>query len=291
MLFCVLLLPAGPALACSTCKVGDPTITLNGTEKPFAGRLRIGLDYLIRSETEGDPAVLEATTDEERLTLGLVYSFNRRLTLLARIPYVRKEREDSTLAREEADGLGDIDLLARYNLQPENSRTHLYGITGGLRLPTTDEVEDGNGQPLDIDVQPDAGALAVNAGGFYQYFAAPWFFTASASYVHFTEEGFQDFDPGDSLVGSLRAQYAWTYRLAGQFGLDFRQSGKDKFSGVNDDDSGGFLGSLWLGLAGRVGQELLLYAGAQIPVLDDLNGEQEEDPGFVLGLTYDFSSH
>ena len=158
-------------------------------------------------------------------------------------------------------------------------------------MPTAEEVEDSNGETLDIDVQPDAGATSISLGGFYQYFAAPWFFTASANYVTYTEEGFQDFDPGDSIVGSLRAQYAWTYRWAGQFGLDFRQSGKDRFSGVTDDDSGGFLGSLWLGLAGRVGEELLLYAGAQIPILDDLNGHQEEDTAFQIGLTYDFGSH
>ncbi len=287
-LLVVLALPSGPALACSTCKCGDPTITLTGSEKPYAGRFRIGLDYLVRSETEGNPAALEATTDEERLTLGLVYSVNQRLTLLARIPYVWKERRDNTLAFMEADGFGDIDLIARYHLQPERNRRHLYGITGGVRLPTTEEVEDANGQALDIDVQPDAGATSVSLGGFYQYFAAPWFHTASASYVHYTGEGFQGFDPGDSIVGSLRTQYAWSYGLAGQLGLDFRHSGRDQFNGQPDDDSGGFLGNLWLGVAGRVGQELLLYAGVQIPVIDDLNGHQEEDSALQIGLTYDF---
>ncbi len=281
-------LAASPALACSTCKCGDPTITLTGSEKPYAGRFRIGLDYQLRSETEGDPAVLEATTDEDRLTLGLVYSLNKRLTLLARIPYVSKKRTDSTLGHMEADGFGDIDLIARYNLQPEKNRRHLYGITGGLRLPTAEEIEDSNGNALDIDVQPDAGATSISLGGFYQHFAAPWFFTASSSYVTYTEEGFQNFDPGDSIVGSLRAQYAWSFRLAGQIGLDFRQSGKDKFSGVTDKDSGGFLGNLWLGVASRVGEEVLLYAGAQIPVIDDLNGHQEEDSSLHIGINYDF---
>lgn len=287
----LLLASFTPVFACSTCKVGDPTITLNGTEKPYSGRFRIGLDYLIRSETEGDPARNEASTDEDRLTLGMVYSINQRLTLMARIPYVWKEREDSTLAHMEADGLGDIDLIARYNLQPDNNRRQLYGITGGLRLPTAEEIEDGSGQALDIDVQPDAGASSISLGGFYQYFAAPWFFSASASYVNYIEEGFQDFDPGDAIVGSLRGQYAWTYRLAGQFGLDFRHAGKDRFAGITDQDSGGLLGSLWLGLAGRLGEELLIYAGSQIPVIDDLNGYQEEDTTLRIGLTYDFDSH
>ena len=41
------------ALACSTCKCGDYTITLFGTEKAYDGRLRVGLDYLYRSETAG----------------------------------------------------------------------------------------------------------------------------------------------------------------------------------------------------------------------------------------------
>lgn len=276
------------ALACSTCKCGDPTITLVGDEKPYANRLRIGLDVQLRSETEGDPAILEATTDEDRYTLGFAYSLNNRLTLIANLPYVYKERRDTSLAYMEADGLGDIDIYARYNLQAENEQRHLYGVMGGLRLPTSEEVKDGAGNTLDIDVQPDAGATAVTAGGYYQYFASPWFASASASVVHFVSEGRQDFDPGSSIVGSLRAQYALKYNFAPQVGLDFRYSEKDHFSGAKDHNSGGFLGNLWLGIATRVGGELLLYAGAQIPVIDGLNGHQEEDHTLRLGFNYDF---
>lgn len=279
---------SAPVLACSTCKCGDPTITLVGSEKPFAGRFRAGLDVQLRSETEGDPAINEATTDEERYSVGMTYSVNNRLTLLASIPYVKKTRVDSTLARMEADGLGDIDLYARYNLQADNEMRHLYGVMGGLRLPTSEEVEDSAGNVLDIDVQPDAAATAITVGGYYQYFASPWFASASASVVHFVDEGRQGFEPGSSIVGSLRAQYAVKYNFAPQIGLDFRYSETDYFSGVSDENSGGFLGNLWLGLTTRVGGELLLYAGAQIPVLDDLNGHQEEDTTVRFGINYDF---
>ena len=57
---------------------------------------------------------------------------------------------------------------------------------------------------------------------------------------------------------------------------------------MTDNNSGGFLGNLWLGIASRVGEEVLLYVGAQIPVIDDLNGHQEEDTSLQIGFNYDF---
>ncbi len=278
-----------PALgwACSTCKCADNTITLFGTEKAFSGRFRVALDHYIRAETSGS-GVGEQTTDEARTTLGIAYSLNPDLTLALLVPYVKKELASATLARQEASGLGDIDLSARWVLHRSGALTgrHLAGLRGGVRLPTSDEVKE-DGVLLDIDVQPDAGATAPNIGAWYSYYRFPWFVNLSASYYTFNE-GHQDFQAGDAVLASLLAQYGLTENLAVQAGLDLRHSDKNEFSGQPDADSGGTLGMGFVGLALRVGGELLLNVGYQTPVLNDLNGEQEEDPAFRVGLAYDF---
>ena len=274
-----------PLQACSTCKCGDPTLTLVGSEKPFAGRLRLGVDYQLRSETEGDPDVLESEIDEERLTLGIIYSVNRRLTLGLRVPYVWKEQQTNTLARNEARGLGDSDIFARYNLW-ERERD-IYGITVGARLPTADEAEDQNGDPVDIDAQPDVAAPAALIGGYWQRFLHPWFYTASATATLYGD-GRQGIEPGNNITGSLRAQYAFSYGLAAQAGLDFRYGERDAFDGIDDEDSGGFLGNLFVGGAWSPVEDWLMFAGVQVPLLDDLNGHQDEDPTFQLGVIADF---
>lgn len=278
------------ALACSTCKCGDYTITLFGTEKAYDGRLRVGLDYLYRSETAGAAGPTRQNTEEQRATLGLAYSFSPDLTVALQLPFVRKEVTTANLAREEAEGMGDVDLTARWTLYRSGavSGRHLAGVRGGLRLPTSEEVRGPNGQKVSIDAQPDAGATVPSIGGWYGYYRFPWFASLSTTYFHYGEEGNQDFRGGDVWLVSALGQYGLTQTLALQFGVDMRQSEKNRFSGVEDPDSGGFLAMGFVGAALRIGEDLLLHAGGQATLVENLNGEQDEDPALRLGMTYDF---
>jgi hypothetical protein len=278
-----------PAHACSTCKCGDYSISLFGVEKPFASRFRVGVDYVHRSETQGDASLIARKTDEQRLLLGLSYNLTENLSVALQAPFVRKQIRDSNLARQDAEGFGDVDLIGRWTLVREGgvSGRHLAGLRFGVRLPTTEQVRDGNGDRLDIDVQPDAGATAPNLGGWYAYFRFPWFFTATATYFSFGD-GHQDFSPGDAFVVSALGQYGLGQSLALQLGADARHSRKNRFSGVTDEDSGGALAMAFGGVAVRVLGELVINAGVQLPLIDELNGFQEEDPVYRVGLAYDF---
>ncbi|WP_428309782.1 hypothetical protein [Hydrocarboniphaga sp.] len=284
----LLLAAADPAAACSTCKCGDYTITLLGAEKPYSGRFRLGLDYLLRSETAG--AGLDGQkTDEQRATLGLAYSLTQDITLALQVPFVRKQIESPNLAKQSAQGLGDIDVTGRwvaYRSPGGDSGRHLAGLRAGLRLPTADQIKD-HGELLDIDVQPDAGATVPSLGGWYGYYRYPWFATVSATYFKYTE-GHQDFRGGDVALISALAQYGITQSVALQLGVDARQSQKNQFSGVDDPDSGGFLTMGFAGAALRIGDDFLINAGAQVPLIQNLNGEQDEDPALRVGVTYDF---
>ncbi|MGQ0502461.1 MAG: hypothetical protein ACT4P0_07625 [Panacagrimonas sp.] len=276
-----------PAHACSTCKCGDYTINLLGTEKPFSNRFRIGVDTLVRSETQG-AGLAQRDTDEWRTLLGLAWSVNENLTLAAQVPWVRKEVENRTLARAQAQGLGDIDLFARYVLYRGGSGSgrHLAGVRLGVRLPTADEVEV-DGEKVDIDAQPDAGSTAPNLGGWYAYFRFPWFATASVNYFHFSD-GHQDIAPGDAVGASLLGQYGFNQTVAVQLGIDARYAEKNQFSGVDDPDSGGTLAMAYAGVAIRALDELVVNAAIQAPFIEELHGRQQEDPVFRLGLAYDF---
>lgn len=278
---------AEPAQACSTCKCADPTVSLLGVEKPYENRIRIGVEHLLRAETQGS-GLERRETDEQRTLLGLAWSPHRDLTLIAQIPWVHKEITGGDLARQEAEGLGDIDLIGRYVLWREGggSGRQLAGLRAGVRLPTAQQIRSG-GEKLDIDVQPDAGSTVPNLGGWYAYYGYPWFLSASLSYFHFSN-GHQGFSPGDAAVGSVLGQYALTLRFAVQLGIDARYAGRNQFSGRNDPDSGGTLAMAFAGAALRLFDDFVVNAGAQLPVLDELNGRQQEDPSLRLGIAYDF---
>ncbi|ULQ47819.1 hypothetical protein JN531_005890 [Flagellatimonas centrodinii] len=283
-----LLGASSAALACSTCKCGDYTINLFGAEKPFEQRFRVGADLLIRSESQGDPTVNARETEETRLLLGLAYSLNEDVTVALQLPFVRKTLEDNTLARQEAEGFGDADLVARWVLYRQGavSGRHLAGVRAGVRLPTSEQVRDSSGARLDIDVQPDAGAWAPNVGAWYGYYRFPWNVNATVTWLQFAN-GRQGFDPGNALVASVHGQYGVTQTVALQAGLDARYAQRNRFSGVVDPDSGGTLAMVFAGAAVRLFDELILNAGVQLPLLDRLNGVQEEDPVVRFGFAYD----
>lgn len=277
-----------PALACSTCKCGDPTITLLGSEKAYSGRFRAGLDLLWRSESQG-PAGNRQDTEEFRSVLGLAFSPTPSWTLAVQMPWVDKTLTTPSRARQSGSGWGDADLSARYVMWRSGpmSGRHLGGLHGGLRVPSGDTLRDGQGRRLDIDAQPDAGALAPNLGAWYAYHRFPWFVSASALAFAFGD-GRQGFEPGDALVASLSAQYGLSPRLALQVGLDGRHAERHHFDGLRDSDSGGSLLMARLGLAARLGSELVTNLAVQIPALDRLHGAQQENPSLRLSLAYDF---
>jgi len=284
----LLLVPSTAALACSTCKCGDPTITLLGSEKAYANRIRIGLDTLWRSESQGEPGISERETEEWRSQLGLAWSPVSSLTLAAQIPWVHKEIENPNLARQEAEGLGDIDLLARWTAWDSGSLAgrHLAGLRVGVRLPSADTVTVA-GEPLDIDVQPDAGATAPNIGAWYAWFDFPWLINVAATWYAYGD-GHQGFEPGDAGVLSIHGQYALNERWATQFGVDARYADYNAFDGERDEDSGGFLAMAWTGIALRLTPDVVVNAGAQWPLFDDFHGTQDEDPAFRASIVFDF---
>lgn len=283
------ILAAQPAAACSTCKCGDYTITLMGAERPYQDRLRASLDYVLRTESAGEPGVEEETTDESRLMLGLAYGVSENLMLGLQAPYVRKVVEATGGESEDASGLGDIDLVGRWVMfrSGEMPSRNLAGLRLGVRLPTAEQVRDGSGALHEIHLQPDAGATAPNVGAWYSHIRYPWLMSASATYYSFGE-GNQGFAPGNVLHASLQGQYALTQSLALQAGLDARQSEHNFEEGARDENSGGFLAMAYAGAALRVGEDLLLNLGVQLPAVENLNGHQDEGTNVRAGVTFDF---
>ena len=287
----ILVIAHADSWACSTCMVGDPTLTLMGTEKPFAGRLRMSLDYFSRDEEIGIDGVNKRTIDDQRVRLDFAYAPTRRIMLGLRIPYVNRSLESFNLETQESRALGDIRLTAKFFLQEKDSfQTHMYGLLAGVRLPTADE-QTSNGVPLEFDAQAGIGAGVINAGAWYSYFNFPWMTYLTGTYHYMPNEGFQGFRAGDALVTTVGMQYATDYDYAFQLSFDTRYSRKDTFFDIEDPDSGGFIGYLSPGFVYSIKTDWLLFANIKLPVIENLNGNHEEGAVFNIGVTYDFSLH
>lgn len=279
--------------ACATCSVGDPSLTVMGTEKNFVGRWRFSTDTLYRTETIGVENVNQREVTELRATSGISYAPVENWVLGLQIPIVRKTLEDVNLSQTEQTAMGDIVVSAKkfiYQDRPTQPR-HLAGGLMSLRIPTGQEQTADNGEPLDIDVQPGAGNWVPSLGGWYGYYRFPWFGYFSTTLNYPLGEGYAEFEEGIALLTTALLQYAPNYRVALQLGFDTRWSERHRFAGVTDEDSGGFSGFLSPGLVVNLADDLLIYATVQVPVIEQLHGEHEEDMVFRLGLTYDLNWH
>lgn len=290
-LFFICYLSASSALACSTCMVGDPTQSLMGAEKPFENRLRMSLDYLSRSEELGREGFNKKEIDENRVSLNLAYAPSSRVMLGLNVPYVNRQLESFNLTEQEVTTLGDVTITIKNYMQEKDFlQKHMYGLLGGIKLPTASEEDGDDGEPLDFDVQAGQGATVVNAGAWYANYNYPYLFYTSASY-HVASEGYQDFQAGDALVFNATAQYATDYSLSYYLGLEGRSSQKDTFDGVDDEDSGGTIVFVAPGIIYTFKEDLLLNATIKFPTIDELDGNHSEGTIFSIGVTYDFELH
>lgn len=279
------------AMACSTCMVGDPTQSLMGAEKPFENRLRFSLDYMSRNEALGREGFNKKVIDENRVSFNLAYAPSTRLMLGVNIPYINRQLETFNLAAQEVTTLGDITITVKNYMQKKDFlQNHMYGLLGGLKLPTAAEQDDKNGIPLDFDVQAGQGATVANFGVWYANFSYPYLFYTSASY-HIATDGYQEFHAGDALVYNATAQYSSKHKLSYVLGLEGRSSQKDTFSNIDDEDSGGTIIFIAPGLIYNITTDLILNAAIKFAAIDQLNGDHSEGTIITLGVTYDFKIH
>ncbi|TPW11465.1 MAG: hypothetical protein FD130_1973 [Halothiobacillaceae bacterium] len=283
------VLPTEPLLACATCLAGDPTITTMGTEKPFAGRKRLSIDYLSRSETVGQPNVNEHKIDEERITYSFSYAFSDAWIAAASLPLIDKEVERYDLSHEKASGPGDLDLSLRWFIGKDERfpARQLWGTQFGVRLPTSTE-EQSQGEAIDFDAQPGAGATIPNLGLWFGYYRTPWFLYSSFQWQHALDDGYQGYQAGDALLLTGLVQYAPLHRLAVQFSLDGRWKAQDSYYDRTDDNSGGLLVMASPGVAWTPLDNLVVNLLYQHPAIERMHGRQDEDSTLRLGVTYDF---
>ena len=77
-----------PALACTSCLCGDPTLTTLGTEKPYAGRMQFGWEAIYREESTGEKGINEQQLAEVRHTVNVSYWPKKNMGFSVALPVV-----------------------------------------------------------------------------------------------------------------------------------------------------------------------------------------------------------
>ncbi|BDG07314.1 hypothetical protein AMPC_04270 [Anaeromyxobacter paludicola] len=282
------------ARACSVCGCGDPQLDASDPAAA-SGRFRLQLasEYLsMDAGTEGAPG----STDHLKqvsLRADAVWSPAEWLSLLARVPYVRKDLTTTGPGAQgpgsSLSGLGDAELGARITLLSRvdlgRGRSHGLALTGGASLPTGSNDARRGGERLDEHGQLGTGSFGPYAGLHYAFSQGDWYAFASVTGRFHTVNGF-GYQYGEALLWTAEAQYRLGQRVAVSLGLDGREAWADLDHGLAVESTGGLVLAASPAAYLSVGGGMWLGVRAQLPFYARLRGEQSVGPVLVGGVQY-----
>ena len=194
-------------------------------------------------------------------------------------------------------GIGDLTLFGRYTVFKDNipGRTFRIAPFAGVELPTgEDDATDGLGR-LPASVQAGSGTADPFGGLVATYGTLDFEIDAQASYKINTEAN--NFEFGDVARFDASLQYRLWPRslqsgvpgfLYGIFEGNLILKNKNRNDGAKDPNSGGTTLFLLPGLQ-YVTKRWIVEGGAQIPVVQDLNGTALEKDYIVrFGFRFNF---
>jgi hypothetical protein len=281
----VFALPAVPAAACSLCHCGDPTYALVGSQIFVPQSLRLGLDvdrYAKDQISTEDPSLREEEV-EKRLTLSAAYSLHRRLTLVARLPFT--DRTITTGAESQSlSGFSDPELIAHYRVLPFTPGSW-FSLTAGVRTGWGQNDRQFGGERAEEHLQPGTGAFGMNAGVSFSRLALDGSIFGSVN-AQLNGRNRSGYHYGNGVLANLAYEHAFNKRLNGVLELNFRNVARDEQTmGEKDPNTGGSVLYVSPRLLVRLGRDLYLRFGVQLPVAKGLHGDQDEKVNVQAGFT------
>ncbi len=301
---------ASPALGCSMCRCGDPTFNALGTDVYAQGNFRIAIDgerfekEQAVSEHHGpEDGTVESTDGEEhtaseaqverRVTATLSYAFDR-VNLVARLPW--SDRTLETIGEpgsESSNGLADPELYALVRLWSapfvgDLGRRAWISAVGGVKTAWGENDLKSGGERLEEHLQPGTGSTDWFGG-----FSGVYLFDSRSSLfgsLQFRKMGTNDFGYryGDVRLANLGYKRKLGKRLDASLEANYRDADRDRISAEEgiDPNTGGSVLYLSPRLSADFGHGLVGRLSFQIPVADNLDGDQTEKTVANFGLTF-----
>jgi len=292
------ILAPGPLRACSICRCGDPTFNALGTNVYQQNQFALSFDWNRYNKSQLTTHDEELGTEEDvenRYALTASYSFAERFIVSAQIPSSHRDLTETfpdEAEFESTTGLSDPEFYAAVRLWSSNfapglGRRAWISAGMGVKTPWGENDVEEDGVRLDEHVQPGTGAtnLFGRISGLYLFDEKSALFSS----VQYTGTGRNEFGYkyGDAVFANLAYERKLSEVLDAVLELNYRFAERDQESadGEVDPNTGGTVLYVTPRLLVNVFGNVILRAGAQIPVLEDLFGIQDEDVNYNAGLT------
>jgi hypothetical protein len=249
-----------------------------------------------------DPFVVAAAGETQQSTfnrvtvLGLDYATGGKWGVALDIPYINRDHTtlgdgDPSVSSSEASGLGDLRVLARYQV---HSFARSFGFQIGLKLPTgrIDQNFDsgpGEGQLLDRGLQLGSGTTDLLAGVSYFSRLTPNLGAFASALIDQPLAERADYLPSASVTLNTGLRLLNETWLTPQLQINTRFDTRERGIEGDANNSGGTFVYLSPGVTAEIGEHLHAFAFVQLPVYQYVNGVQLE-PRWLLstGVTYKF---
>ena len=260
-----------------------------GAPQTFNTALPVGTgEFVFRGQfvldqSGDDPSGADRDRTAWALVSVLGYGITRDIAVFGALPTVDKSLNVNVGASRRsrgASGIGDVAVFARYTAFKRDwpGRTFRIAPFAGIEAPTgNDDERDALGL-LPPSVQPGSGSWDPFGGIVATYQTLAFQIDGQASYRANTKANGFAFGDVARLDGSLQYRL-WPRRLRGgvpgflygviEANLIYRDNNRS--AGIADANSGGTTLFLLPGLQ-YVTKRWIVEAGAQIPVIQDLNG-------------------
>lgn len=274
-----LLLTAAPAMA------QEGGIEVFAAETLFASGTRVSVSHIYLEKNDlydgtdktSDP--LDQSQWEHRVVASVDHGVGADLTLTALIPYVWKKRE-SNAGDIEADGAGDVALLAKYRFYKRDWKRGALNLAviGGLETPTGETKQRDGGSRVPPKLQPGLGAWNPFGALSLTTSHERWRFDSQLFYKENTE-GAQDFENGDflSLGATLGYRYYHTKypgpTASARVGIQWRHEEDAKLDGSRVNNGADEI-RLRPGLGWHPRPGIDVSLTVDLPVYRDYDGEQ-----------------
>lgn len=254
------------------------------------------------SISASDPFVAASAGETQQSTFNRVtvlsvdYASGGKWGVTLDVPYINRDHStlgdgDPGVSSSEASGLGDLRVLARYQV---HSLARGFGFQFGLKLPTgrinqNFDAGPGDGQLLDRGLQLGSGTTDLLAGASYFSRLSTNLGAFASGLIDQPLAERADYLPSASVTLSTGLRLLNKTWLTPQLQVNTRLDARERGSEGDTDNSGGTFVYLSPGLTAEIGEHLHAFAFYQLPVYQRVNGVQLEPRWLLsLGVTYKF---
>jgi hypothetical protein len=246
-------------------------------DQPKQGSDKVGVGEVHRHHDEVE-------TINRNWLANFDYTIDDRWGLSVSVPvadrehfHIHNHHGDTLEDRWDFRRVGDVRVVGRHQWRLESTGSLGFaGVTFGVKLPTGPfDTANGEGDVAERSLQPGSGTTDAILGAFYSRVLPEkgfsWF--AQAQVQRALKER-DDYRPGSRLTVDLGGRFEATERLGLMLQLNAALTGRDRGDEAEPEESGGRFVFLSPGISYALAKGLQVYAFAQLPVLQKVNGVQ-----------------